>query len=328
MRPTARGVTVVVIAALAFVFAATFGQEGLNAVAAPALIALLAGAVQVRSGGRPEVERMVPAPGFPNDARTMRIRVDANGPATVTDRLGRGLRPREYVREISGATTVEYEFDLVHRGAHDVGPLTVTAYDALGLFERTYRFSTDERVLVYPEVRPVTPGGAFAEIVDRTGTTERQAFDDLREYAPGDALRDIHWKSSAKRQEEFVVMEFADEDTGTVAIACEAAAGDRGRNADRMATATASIAAYLLDHGVEVALTTPGGHLDRGLGDRHRLAVLELLARTPPGRLGAADLDRADVRVSADARGRVTVDVRGRTVSFDDIAADRGVVPA
>ncbi|WP_254546171.1 DUF58 domain-containing protein [Halomarina pelagica] len=328
MRPTKRGVTVVAVAVLAFAFAATFGQEALNAVAAPALVAVLAGAVQMRSGGRPTVERVLPAPGFPGDERTMRVRVDAGGPATVTDRLGYGLRPRESTHELAGATTVEYEFDLTRRGAYDVGPLVVTTYDALGLFEHTYRFATDERMLVYPEVRPVTPAGAFAGLVDRTGTTERHAFDTLREYVPGDALRDIHWKSSAKRGEEFVVMEFADEDSGTVAIACEAAAGERGRNADRMAMATASIATYLLDRGVEVALTTPGGHLDRGLGEHHRLAVLELLARTPPGRVDTAALDRADVRVSADARGRVTVDVQGRTTSFDEIAADGGVVTA
>ncbi len=319
---------VVGLTLLAFVLAATFGQGALNALAAPALIALAAGVVQMRYAGRPSVDRIVPAPGFPGETRTMRVHVDASGPTTVTDRLGYGVRPRRSVHELAGSRTVAYDVDLVERGAHEVGPLTVTVRDALGLFERTYEATTDEQLLVYPEVERVAPGGYFTGLVDRAGTTERQAFDTLREYAPGDALRDIHWKTSAKRQGDFVVMEFADEDSGTVALACEAVAGDRGRNADAMAAATASIVAYLLNEGVEVSLVTPGGSLDRGLGDRQRLAALELLARTPPGHLSTADLDRADVRVHADAEGRVTVDIQGRTVAYDDLRTGREVVRA
>jgi uncharacterized protein (DUF58 family) len=321
MRPTRRGAAVGLATVGAFAVAALFGQSGLNAVAAPGVVALLVGAVAVWWGDSPDVERFVPAHGFPGDRRTMRLAVDAPGPTTLVDRLGPGMTPDESVHHVGGRRTdgperVEYDVELRERGDHAVGPLTATVTDPLGLVARRYEYGSDDRVLVYPGVRSVVAGGPFAGLVRRAGIPDRQTFDSLREYVSGDALRDVHWKSSAKRG-DLVVMSFASEDERAVTVVAEAAADASGRRADAMATAAASVVVHLLNAGVEVELVTPGGRLEAGVGERQRRAALKLLARTPPGHASGEAVEAADVRVSA--ADRTTVEVDGRRVAFETL---------
>jgi uncharacterized protein (DUF58 family) len=152
---------------------------------------------------------------------------------------------------------------------------------------------------------------------------DRQAFDRLREYAPGDSLRDVNWKTTAKYG-DIVVTEYAAEDQGAVTVVGEAAADGSGDDADAMASAVASVVTYLLDAGIEVEVVVPGGELEAGIGDRQRRATLELLARTPHGRVAEGAVADADVHVVAD--GETTVEVRGADVRFGDLVGDREVV--
>ena len=127
---------------------------------------------------------------------------------------------------------------------------------------------------------------------------DRGEFDSLREYVPGDPLRNVDWKASAKR-EELVVSEFAArEEKDGISIVAEAAPG----RADAMATAAASVALWLLDAGVGIDLATPGGRLSNvspGEGEE----VLALLARAGGGRVGNARRNAADVLVRAETDG-------------------------
>lgn len=322
MRLTRRGYAVVGVVVLALALGAWFGERALNAIVAPAVVALALAAAQAYRADEPSVERIVPAPGFPGDVRTVRLNVDVDGTAVVRDRLGDGLSPRSVQRTIAGETSVEYEVELRERGAHDLGPVAVTVRDVFGLVTREFDAGATGNVLVYPRVVPLGNPGAFAGLVDREGSRDRQAFDALREYVSGDSLRDVHWKTSAKRgNDDLVVMEFAAEDEGGVAVVGEAPDDGEGRNADAMAEATASVVAYLLDHGVEVELAVPAGSLDPGLGDRHRREVLELLAVTPPGRVSPADVEDAEVVVTAEG-GEATVEVLGQTVPFDRLTGE------
>ena len=138
---------------------------------------------------------------------------------------------------------------------------------------------------------------------------DRQAFDGLREYAPGDPLRDVHWKSSAKRGDgELVVKEFVGETTrGTVSIAASAATG----HADDMASAAASATLLAMDAGYSVQVACPAGELPAGHGDDHRRHVLELFARTGAGYADERAREAADVAIEADGDG-VSVAVEGR----------------
>lgn len=308
MRPTRRGYGALVIVAVAFLLAAQAGARSLNAVAAPALLALGYGWFTLRRRDAPTVTRRTPAPGFPGETRNVRLRVDAGGRAETTDAVGDGLD--------RVATTDEgYRVELLSRGAHNLGPATVRETDAFGLLVRERTIGGETEALVYPVVEPITPNRAFRGLVDRAGSSDREAFDSLREYVPGDPLRDVHWKSSAKREPgDLVVAQFAVRDEGGVTVAASAAPG----HGDAMASAAASVAVYLLDAGLAVGLAAPNGYLRERRGEDHRDDVLDLLARTPDGDADAPD---ADVLVRADDDG-VTIRTDGRTFPFTELLGD------
>lgn len=329
MRLTRRGYGVAGVAALAFLLALHAGPRSLNAVVAPALVVLGAAALHLRRREEPSVTRRAPQPGFPGESRTVELRVTADGPAAVRDRVDGGLRVvgggvatgtgRDGAvvapATVDGDGRVAYDVELGRRGEHQLGPVTVLERDPLNLLGRTTADTSTERVLVYPDVEPLTANRAFQGLVERAGTPDRQAFERLREYVPGDALRDVHWNSSAKRPgEELVVTEFARRDEGGVTLVAEADAG----HGDEMAAAAASIAVYLLDADLSVGVAAPGGRVEEGLGDEQRDRVLGLLARTPAGRVSRNV--EADVRVHADGDG-VQVTVGEATFPFEDLRA-------
>jgi uncharacterized protein (DUF58 family) len=322
MRPTRRGVVAGLATLGAFVAGGTFGARSLNAIAAPALVAIGYALVVVWRADRPSVERLIPAAGYPGETRPMRFNVAADGRVELEDRLPSGLRPGSFSTSVTGDGHVEYDVEYARRGSHAVGPLSLRLADPLGLVTKTYRYQSDKQVLVYPTVTPIADGAPLARLVDQAGMPDRQAFDRLREYAPGDPLRNVNWKTTAKYG-DMVVTEFAAEDQGAVSIVGEAVADGRGDNADAMASAVASLVVFLLDVGIEVEVVVPGGDLDAGLGDRQRQAALDLLARTPPGRVGSEAVANADVHVLADSE--TTVEVRGVGVEYIDLVGDREV---
>ncbi|MFD1511673.1 DUF58 domain-containing protein [Halomarina rubra] len=322
MRLTRRGTLVALATLGAFVAGATFGARALNAVAAPSLVAFAYAVVVVWRTDQPRVERLIPPAGHPGETRRMQFNVATSGTAELTDRLPAGLRPRSHTTPLLGDDHVEYDVEYARRGAHAVGPLTIRITDPLGLVARRFRYENDKEVLVYPAVTAITDGGALAGLVDQSGMPDRQAFDRLREYAPGDPLRDVNWKTTAKYG-NLVVTEYAAEDQGAVTVVGEATPDGTGDNADAMADAVASIVTYLLDVGIEVEVAVPGGELPAGVGDRQRQAALDLLARTPPGQVGTDAIANADVHVVAE--GETTVEVRGADVRYADLVGGRGV---
>ena len=318
MRLTRRGVGVLVVAALAFVLGVSYGARSLDAVLVPSLVALAIGVVQVLRRDRPVVRRSKPVPGFPGETRTVSVEVESNLPCDVSERTDEGLRAIDPDARLAGDGEYEYEIELLERGERALGPATVRQRDTLGLVHHATHVRATTPVLVYPRVEPVADRAAFAGLVERAGTQDRDAFDRLREYSSGDSLRDINWKASAKQPEgEFVVTEFAAQDEGGIGIVAESEPG----HADEMATAAASIAGYLLDADLLVDVAAPGGEVETGRGEEHRGRVLELLARTGAGRVGGNRGERADVHVYAGADG-TTVRVRESTHRFESLIAD------
>lgn len=314
MRPTRRGVGVLAVAVAAIAMGVEFGQAGLNAVAGPLLVALVAAAVQVRLAGTPTVERDPPRRGFPGDRRTVELTVEGGGIATLTDRLPEGVAGESTVRR-SLPTTLSYDLTYENRGTHRLGPVDVRLTDVLGLVRRTTTVEATDEVLVYPHVYRMGGPDAFARTL-APEPEDRQAFDRLREYVPGDSLRDVHWKSSAKR-DDLLVKEYDDHrsDDGVLVVGEATAGAD-----DAMASAVATVAMAALDGGTAVELAVPGGAVPAGRGDTHRTRLLEVLAVTPHGETDRAE--HADVLVRADADG-VTVTAEGRRHPFADVTASQ-----
>lgn len=320
MRPTRRGVGVLVVAALAFVLGVQYGARSLDAILVPSLVAVVIGSVQVLRRRRPVVRREKPAPGFPGETRTVRVEVESNLPCDVHESTSDGIRAVDPHVHLAGGAAYEYEVELLARGEHALGPATVSQRDTLGLVSHATEVRETTPMLVYPRVEPIGSRVAFAGLVERAGTEDRDAFDRLREYSSGDALRDINWKASAKRPDgEFVVTEFAAQNEGGLTIVAESGVG----YADEMATAAASVAGYLLDADLLVEVVVPAGAVEEGRGEEHRDRVLELLARTGAGRVTGGRADRADVYVFADEDG-TRVRIRDAVHSFESLTATDG----
>ncbi|EMA67755.1 hypothetical protein C461_08509 [Halorubrum aidingense JCM 13560] len=338
------------VCAVAIVMALAVGTRSLNAVVLPGVVALAAGYYQVARLSDPSVRRTGPADGAVGETREVGLRLygDTLGepvspafPALVSDRLDDGFAgatgttgttgETEPIATTAGASGgVSYAVRYRRRGERRLGPVTVTATDVFGLFERRAVIDEVDTALAYPACRPIP-----AEFRRRLSAPDalgvgrqREEFDRLREYARGDALRDVHWPSTAKR-DEIVVKEFAAEtDRGRVSIAGETVgdrAGDDGfAGDDRLATATASLAVALLDDGVPVDVALPAGTVAADPGQRGRRTVLELAARTGPGRVAVED---ADVRVVADADG-ARYELGDRTVDFEALTGTPAHGPA
>ena len=313
IRPTLRGIVAVVAVLAAAGLAWLFGERALNAIAAPTLVALVAGVVQVLGASDPEVERRPLRPGFPGESRT--VALDVEGGSTVvdvSDAVGDGLDAEGNERSVAPPATMEYDLQYRRRGEHTLGPTTVRVRDVLGLFERTVTLDTETSVVVYPEVYSLGGGGNLSTILAETLSPEREEFDALREYAPGDSLRDVDWKATAKRPDDLMVTEFAGREAeGSITIAASATP----RAIDQAAAATASIAVELRDAGVDVDVYAPDGDISTTDRQADQGAVLALLARTGHGQVDEDIWASADVNVAGSDRD-VTVTVGGQTSSF------------
>ncbi len=99
------------------------------------------------------------------------------------------------------------------RGHFQLGPLTTSGRDPLGLFERRRAFPQTSTIVVYPAVVPIRglppprgplPGG---ETLRRRTHHVTPNAAGVRDYVPGDSLSRIHWPSTA-RKNRLIVKEF------------------------------------------------------------------------------------------------------------------------
>lgn len=107
------------------------------------------------------------------------------------------LMPYQQIRRRNRVT-------FLRRGAYDLGNAALTAGDILGFFQFMKTQSLSAPVLVYPKLMdaedlPLPLSRVLGEMVRR-----RQLLQDpflvrgIREYTPGDPVRDIHWPATAR----------------------------------------------------------------------------------------------------------------------------------
>jgi uncharacterized protein (DUF58 family) len=116
---------------------------------------------------------------------------------------------------------------LNQRGAFRLGPTMISSGDPFGLFKKNRSISGANELLVLPYIVNLTrfpsPAGQFpggkAILQKATEVTPQAAG--VREYYPGDALRSIHWPSSA-RKDRLMVKEFEQDPQADVWIFLDA----------------------------------------------------------------------------------------------------------
>ncbi|MGJ0204289.1 DUF58 domain-containing protein [Leucobacter sp. gxy201] len=112
------------------------------------------------------------------------------------------------------------------RGVIRVGPLTVARRDPLALLRREVTWPEKHLLYVHPATAQLPPNSAGL-VRDLEGVSSRRLTDSdlsfyaVREYAPGDAMRHIHWKSTAKTG-TLMVRQYEESQTARVAVLFDA----------------------------------------------------------------------------------------------------------
>lgn len=100
--------------------------------------------------------------------------------------------------------TFETKLTCRYRGEYEVGVKEIVMTDFFRLFQIRYRLPSTIRALVLPQITRVTKLGSieeFTALLSRESMRERTEPDvSVRDYIPGDALKQIHWKASAREQ--------------------------------------------------------------------------------------------------------------------------------
>lgn len=106
----------------------------------------------------------------------------------------------------------EYWVRPVTRGLYSFGSLNIFASSSWGIVRRRYRFKSRQNVKVYPSFKQMkqydflsldsrrNPAGS--KNIRRLGHTLE--FEQIKEYVPGDDIRTLNWKATAKRAELMV----------------------------------------------------------------------------------------------------------------------------
>ena len=173
-------------------------------------------------------------------------------------------------------------------GNYDLGDVRLRARDRLGLLVWEQRLDRRSRVRVYPSpetlrriVRPVsTQLFTGNEVARQKG--DGTEFADLREFAPGDRVRSINWRATARRG-SLVVSERHPERNADVVLFLDTFAEARGGGRSTLETAvraTATLADRYLERRDRVGLVSFGGvlrWLTVGMGETQRYRIVDAL---------------------------------------------------
>jgi uncharacterized protein (DUF58 family) len=108
---------------------------------------------------------------------------------------------------VQGWATCAYTVRAVRRGAHEFGDVVVRVQHGPGLLLKQMTLLTPDRIQIYPRFRGVDDYDLLARIDQRDEIVRRPRrvqgagtdFESLRPYLPGEDLRNIDWKATARR---------------------------------------------------------------------------------------------------------------------------------
>ena len=232
----------------------------------------------------------------------------------MPERLGAPVRV-PIARLPAGQTRVSHRYGLrcARRGVYQVGPLVAVAGDPLGLpAARDDGRAEPFELLVHPRIELVSDRPLTRQFEDppiRPPVSKPWPsgleFYGMREYVPGDDLRRIVWRASA-RTGKIMVREAEQGITDHITIILDTDRGPHSRDGEDSESfetgvrVAASLAARHLRDGYEIRLETNGGPLTRVVrGASGTLPVLDALARVEMTR---DPLTTVIIRLIADPR--------------------------
>ncbi len=187
-------------------------------------------------------------------------------------------------RAASARTAYQCVFPL--RGRYEFGDLTIATRFPFGLIERTLSKSRPREIVVLPQTIDVgrVLRSAQVDLGDQEVNVKGRGAGlfGIREYAPGESARDIHWRVSA-RTGTLMTREYETEEKRRASILIDnrlpqdAGPAERERFEHAIVLA-GSIARHLVDQGHQVELLTADGKVAFGMGPAHLRRCLRALA--------------------------------------------------
>lgn len=300
---TPAGRAVLTVAIVAWLLAARFGWQELGIVAGACVLLLLVAALFLLGRTSIAVRLVVEPP-------RVTVGQPVSGAVEVENRSRGPMLPLRLELPV-GQGGVAFQLPVLapgklheelfvvpteKRGVIEVGPVTSVRGDPVGLLRREVTWSEVHEIFVHPRIVPLDPLGAGL-MRDLEGNTSDAvsmsdlAFHALREYSPGDDLRHIHWRSSA-RHGQLLVRQFLDTRRSHLTVVVDSRPD-----------------AYATDDDYETAISVAGSLLVRALLDDYD-ATFTSGAHASSGAQGKGVLDgcsRAEpsehdlVRVARDA---------------------------
>lgn len=225
------------------------------------------------------------------------------------------LAPGEEAEELFAIPTQK-------RGVVKVGPVSVVRGDPLGLFERAHRRDDPVDLFVHPRT-VLFDGQSLGYLRDLEGmpatdlSRDDVSFHALLEYQPGDDLRHVHWRSTA-RTGTMMVRQFEETRRSHFVIGLSRSTGDYASPEDfeLAVSAAGSIGLRALRDSQRVDMRVQGRELPAGTG-KQLLDSLSALENSKPREGGMAAL--AGIVSATMPLASVVVLVCGSKVSSDDL---------
>lgn len=276
---------------------------------------------RVERGGRAVITLRVHNPG------TRR-----QGGFTAVDRVGED-RVTVAVRPLAAGAEQPYlnELPTGRRGRHEVGPLTLFRADALGLGRSELSLGGTAALWVYPRTHPVgaVTGGLPLHHHDgeATETSPRGSLDlrEVRPYVPGDEVRHLHWKATA-RTGQLMIRDYADPHQPQFTVLLDDRHEMTAPEFEEAVELAASLVVAAADADHRCRLVTPGGvDVETASGwDAVQRYLAELCVITRTEEAGLPLVPGALARAGG---GTFVVISSAVTVSSDDRAALVGMRP-
>lgn len=175
------------------------------------------------------------------------------------------------------------------RGVHRLPGYTLYSGFPFGLLEWRIRHQDDLEIVVHPRARSVRT--AFVDRMEgpnvplRAASSDGDEFYGLRDYQPGDELRKVAWRVSA-RLGKWIVRENSVSAVRNVTIALDTRflpdIPDFIELFEETVEAAASLGVSLLRRGFDVSLIAPSGAVESGKGSTQERRLLDALARVSP----------------------------------------------
>ena len=193
---------------------------------------------------------------------------------------------------------IEYQITRPRRGSYQIGPTLIRISDSMGLHTLNYSLANTDELTVIPDVEKLgivelkgKRFGPWPGLVPSRRIGVGTGFFEISPYVPGDDLRRINWKASA-RSGGLVTNEFEGEQVIDVFLVLDCSEDVNSELFDydvleMQVNFAASLSSQLIMQGDRVGLSVYGAArtwVSPGFGKRHLLRLLDNLAFVKAGR--------------------------------------------